>query len=145
MIDINRLVSNFVVKYGTANPYTLASYLKIRIITTDLPENLRGFLVRVLRRKIIILNDQLSEIGAKVVLCHELGHVRLHSGYGYHFHPNQTYYIPAKREREASEYGARLLSYSHDLDGNLMSKIINEKKPDPKIIHRLLAELIEAR
>ena len=52
-----------------------------------------------------------------------------------------TYYIPSKREREANEYAANLLSYSYDIDSDLVARIINDKRPAPKIIHRLLAEL----
>lgn len=141
MIDIKSHVANLVKKHGSSNPFFIADCLGIDILPFDLPVSICGFLVRVLRRKIIILNSRLNETSQNIVICHELGHARLHAGYGYYFNPNMTYYIPSKREREANEYAANLLSYSYDIDSDLVARIINDKRPAPKIIHRLLAEL----
>jgi len=141
MINIKIRVANIVRKHGTARPYELAHCLGINVIPVDLPLHIRGFLVRVLRRKIIILNDRLPEESANVVLCHELGHARLHTGYGYYFHPNQTYYVPSKREREANEFAVHLLSYCHDIDAGVVAKIINSNRPNPAVIHKILSEL----
>jgi len=141
-MNIKRRVHNLVKKHGTTDPLIIAEHLGISILTFDLPPSIRGFLVRVLRRKIIILNSRLNEFAKKVVVCHEIGHARLHSGYGYHFDNNLTYYIPSKREQEANEYAAFLLSYSHDINADLLTMIIKKKKPDPKLIHKMLAGII---
>jgi len=135
-------VKNLVKKHGTANPSYIARNLGIRIFTAPLPDTVRGFLVRVLRRKFIFINENLSDFSQQVVLCHELGHARLHTGYGYYFHPDTTYYVASTHEREANEFAAHLLSYNHDIDGIALAAIIQEKRPDPKTVHKILSEFI---
>lgn len=143
MINIKLRVKNLVTKYNTANPFELAKELNIKIISLDLPDSIKGFLVRVLRRKYIILNNKkLTYERQKIVLAHELGHARLHTAYGYYLHADMSYYVPSKREKEANEFAIHLLSYSSDLDANLISKIIKEKNPNPREVHRILSKLI---
>ena len=83
MLNIKSRVRNLITKYGTADPRLLAADLGISIIETDLPKHIRGFFVKVLRRGCIILNQALPEAGKRIVLCHEIGHSRLHAGYGW--------------------------------------------------------------
>ncbi len=142
MINIKLRVKNLVTKYNTANPFELAKELNIKIISLDLPDSIKGFLVRVLRRKYIILNNKLTYERQKIVLAHELGHARLHTAYGYYLHADMSYYVPSKREKEANVFAIHLLSYSSDLDANLISKIIKEKNPNPREVHRILSKLI---
>lgn len=142
MINIKLRVKNLVNKYTTANPFELAKELNIKVLLLDLPDNIKGFLVRVLRRKYIILNNKLSYERQKIVLAHELGHARLHTKYGYYLHADMSYYVPSKREKEANEFAIHLLSYSSNLDANLISKIIKEKNPNPREVHRILSKLI---
>lgn len=144
-MNIKLRVANLVKKHGTSNPYLLAQGLNISIFRIKLPASIRGLLVKPLRRKIILLNEQLSDDAGKIVICHEIGHVRLHAGYGYQWHPDRTHFVPCRREREANEFAAHLLARSHDLDSNLIAEIINEKRPDPKVIHQILTELILSR
>ena len=142
-MNIKRRVANLIKRHGTADPFYIAHDLNIDIIPFPLPSSIRGFLVRVLRRKIIFVNNSLDDASQKIVVCHELGHARLHVGYGYYLHPNSSYYIPSKREHEANEYALHLLSHSHDIDIGLVIKILKEKRPDPKVVHRLLSELTQ--
>ena len=48
-------------KYDTYNPYELARHLKIDVYEFRLPPDVRGFLIRPLRRKMIFINDNLTE------------------------------------------------------------------------------------
>ena len=141
-MNIKLRVANLIKKYDTSCPKSLANHLGIKIISLELPDCNRGFLVRCLKRKYILLNTNLSEEGQIVVVCHELGHAVMHHGYGYQYHPNKMYYIPCRREREANEFTTYLLAHSHDIDSTLIPKIINEKRPDPIIIHKMLTEFI---
>ena len=86
--------------------------------------------------------QNLSELQKRIVLCHELGHARLHSGYGYYLSTNKPYYVPCRRENEANEFAIHLLSYSHDLDAEHLNAIIKERRPDPMIVHKIINELI---
>ena len=106
---------------------------------------MRGFLVHVLRRKYIVLNEDLCYTGQKVTVCHELGHARLHAGYGYYLHPDRTYYVRNRLEAEANEYAAHLLTYSTDIDSDEITSIINQRRPDPREVHLLLGRFIDTQ
>lgn len=144
MLNIKLRVKNLVKKYGTANPFELANELNIQVLYLDLPDTIQGCLVRVLRKKFILLNQNLNYNQQKIVVCHELGHARLHTGYEYYLHSDMSYYVPSKREKEANEFAIHLLSYSSDTDFNadLISNIIKDRYPDPLEIHKILSRLI---
>jgi Zn-dependent peptidase ImmA (M78 family) len=142
MLNIKLRVRNLVKKYGTSNPFHLSKDLNIKIIHAPLPHNIRGFLVRVLRCKYIILNDELCYEAQKITVCHEIGHARMHEGYGYYLHADRTYYVPCRREREANEYALHLLSYSSDMDCDAISRVIAEKQPEPHEVHRILGMMM---
>ena len=142
MLNIKVRVRHFVDKYGTANPFHLADDLGIKIVRLQLSDDIRGFLVHVLRRKYIVLNDHLCYEAEKITVCHELGHARLHAGYGYYLHPDSSYYVSCSREKEANEYAIHLLSYSSDIDSDDITRIITERQPDPREVHKILGKLI---
>lgn len=133
---------NLVKKSGTSNPFEIAYYLNINILQLKLPNTIRGFLVRVLRRKFIALNANLPYESQKIVVCHELGHAILHKGYGYYLHADMSYYVPSRREKEANQFAIHLLSHSSDLDADLITKVILEKDPDPREVHKILSTLL---
>lgn len=133
---------NLVKKSGTSNPFEIAYYLNIDILQLKLPNTIHGFLVRVLRRKFIALNANLPYEAQKIVVCHELGHAILHKGYGYYLHADMSYYVPSRREKEANQFAIHLLSHSSDLDADLITKVISEKDPDPRKVHKILSTLL---
>lgn len=133
---------NLVKKYGTSNPFEIACYMNIDVLRLKLPNTIRGFLVRVLRRKFIALNANLPYEAQKIVVCHELGHAILHKGYGYYLHADMSYYVPSRREKEANQFAIHLLSHSSDLDADLITKVISEKDPDPRKVHKILSTLL---
>ena len=112
--NIKLRVKNLVNKYQTADPFALAKELDVNILYVPLPEKIRGILVRVLRKKTILLNDKLNYEAQKIVICHELGHVRMHWHAGYFFQHEGIYYSPARYECEANEFAIHLLNYSSD-------------------------------
>lgn len=140
-MNIRLRVANLVKKYDTTDPYCLAKELGITVMVLNLPDSVRGFFVRVLHRKYIVINASLPETSRKVVLCHELGHARLHPDYGYYYTFSGTYFIKSRKEAEANEFAAYLLSYSSEIDTWLISMIIKEKRPDPTIVHMILTEV----
>ena len=145
MFNIKVRVKNLVNKYRTGDSRQLADDLGITIVRLPLPDDIRGFLVNVLRRKYIVLNDDLCYAAEKVTVCHELGHARLHAGYGYHLHPDRTVYVSNHLEREANEYAAHLLAYSTDIDSDEVTRIINQRRPDPREVHLLLGRFIDTQ
>lgn len=142
MFNIPLRVGNLILKYDTTNPYELAKCLRFSIYELDLPSEIRGFLIRPLRRKCIVLNANLSEIQKRIVLCHELGHARLHPGYGYYLNTNRAYYVPCRRENEANEFAIHLLSYSHDFDKEALKSSIENRRSNPMVVHQIINELI---
>lgn len=141
-MNISLRVKNLVKKYDTCNPYQLAKELHIDIYELDLPSSIRGFFIRPRRRKSIIINRNMTEAEKLVAVAHELGHARLHKGYGMLMKANLPYFRSTKRETEANEFAAHLLSYDHDFDVNKMQQVIQKQKPDTKYIHNYLTGVI---
>ena len=77
-MDIRRRVKNLEKKYGTKNPYSLCSKLKIKILYSDLGD-IKGIYKKILGNRFIVINENLDEFCQKVVLAHELGHAILHN------------------------------------------------------------------
>lgn len=142
MFNYKIRVRNLVKRCGTSNPFEISKELNIDILLLDLPINIRGFLVRALRQKYIALNQNLPYESQKIVVCHELGHAILHKGYEYYFHTDTSYFVPSKREKEANEFAIHLLAYSSDFNSDLVTKLINEKNPNPHEVHNILSKLI---
>lgn len=145
MINIKVRVKNLVRKHGTGDPFQLADALEIKIVRLPLPYDMRGFFVNVLQRKYIVLSEGLCYAAEKVTICHELGHARLHAGYGYYLHLDRAYYVPSRLEREANEYAIHLLAYSSDIDSDEVAHILNQRRPDPREVHLLLWRFIDTQ
>ena len=144
MLNIKLRVSNLVKRQGTSNPYALAEYHGIKVFALDLPENVRGFYASILRRRFIALNNSLSPTARRVTLCHELGHAMLHRGYGYYYTFNQKFYLSSRREAEANEFAAHLLSYSWDLDQETLLALLKAHKHNPQVVHQILRDMLHA-
>lgn len=143
--NIKLRVKNLVRKYNTSDPFQIADDLGIKIVRLALPNQIRGFLVYVLRRKYIVLNDALCYAAQKVIVCHELGHMRLHPHYGYYLSTNRQYYVPSCYEREANEFALHLLSYSCDFDSDELSLLIEQRRPDPREAHFILGRFVDTQ
>lgn len=140
-MDIRRRVYNLVNKYDTSDPYQLAKDLKITVDYYQMPLSIRGCYSSVLRKKHIALSNLLSEEASKIVLCHELGHARLHRAgtFSCSITPRQKIrYIP---EFEANIFSLHLLSYSNDFDLDMIKNFIREKRPNHTQVHQILKEL----
>lgn len=143
--NIRLRVKNLVRKYNTSDPFQIAGDLGIKIVRLPLPDDIRGFLVYVLRRKYIVLNDILCYAAQKIIVCHELGHMRLHPHYGYYLSADSQYYIPSRYEREANEFALHLLSHSCDMDSDELSRLIEQRRPDPREVHFILGRFVDSQ
>ncbi len=143
--NIKLRVKNLVNKYQTGDPFALAKALDVSILYVPLPKQIRGLLVRVLRKKTILLNSQLPYEAQKVVVCHELGHVRMHWHAGYFFQHEGIYYSPARYECEANEFAIHLLNYSSEFiyDKDYIIKVLNAEKPNPYEVHKIISTLMQ--
>lgn len=141
-MNIKLRVANLVRKHGTADPFKLARDLDILVLRLSIPGSIRGFFVRALRQKIIILNDDLCYEAQKITVCHELGHARLHAGYGYFFREESTYYASNACETEANQYAAYLLAHSSDISPEIIDRYLSEKQPSRDELKQVLMQII---
>lgn len=108
-MKISKLVSNLIEKHSTRNPFKIAKKLNIEIIYEDLGE-VSGFFKKVLRRKYIFINSNLSDFEQMIICSHELGHAILHSSNRLQFLLDNTYTIRnSKLELEANLFAHYLI------------------------------------
>ena len=143
--NIKLRVKNLVNKYGTGDPFALAKELDVSVLYLPLPQQIRGLLVRVLRKKTIIVNSFLPYPAQKIVVCHELGHVRMHWHAGYFFQHDGIYYSPSRYECEANEFAIHLLNYSSEFvyDKDYILSVLEKEKPDPYEVHKIINALMQ--
>lgn len=108
-MNISLRVKNLIRRHDTHNPYEIAKQMKITVHVVPLPECTYGFYRRILRRKVIFVNDSLPTGVQKFVVAHELGHILLHPGYSYFRMENRSYYASRKKEEQADEFAKQLL------------------------------------
>jgi len=141
--NIKLRVKNLVGRTGTASPIQIADMLKIPIVFTELPNGIRGYLTRPVRRKTIVINDSLDEREVPIVIAHELGHALMHGATGT-FHADTVNYCNARSEYEANLFALYLLSYSYDIDERLLQVAPrNRDVMTYKEAHLLLCHCIE--
>ena len=60
-MNIPLRVKNLITRYDTSAPYRIAKELNCIVLFAKLPPNVNGFWKRILRRRAIIINENLSE------------------------------------------------------------------------------------
>ena len=115
-MNVKLRVLNLIARHRTRNPFKLARALNIEIIYQDLGE-VRGFFKKILRRKYIFINSELSEFDQKLVCAHELGHAILHSSNRIQFLIDNTKILKrSKIEDEANLFASWLLFPEDDIE-----------------------------
>lgn len=113
--NIHARVKHLVQKYGTRNPERLANYLGIHIVYKDYSLYTKGYFIKTLRNKFIVVNSALDEWSKKIVLAHELGHAILHSSEPIYFIREYTLFPIGPYEFEANKFAAELLIDDDDI------------------------------
>lgn len=122
---MEKLIDKLVKKYHTNDPFKIAAELNISIIKKDLG-NIRGFYKKILKRKYIFININLSNIERKIVCGHELGHAILHNQKELNFMLKHTKIIKKnKLEEEANRFAILLLFKDTCEDICIEEKYIN--------------------
>lgn len=75
--EIKKRVEEIVDDFRTRDPFLISKRAKINILYRNIG-NIKGFYRKIDNMKFIVLNENLSELLTKFVLCHELGHAFLH-------------------------------------------------------------------
>lgn len=109
--DIYLKTKKLIRSSGSSDPFEIAKYLGIMVRTSSDFSKLCGIYTIILRKRVIILNNNLSREKKRIVLAHELGHDMLHRDLA----ENRTlqefmlYDMKARPEYEANMFAADLL------------------------------------
>ena len=137
-MNIKCRVFNLIRKYKTRNPFKIVELLDIEIIYENLGDT-KGFFKKILRKKFIFINLELSIFEQKVICAHELGHALFHSSSDFQFMLDNTSLVKkTKVEDEANLFVSWLLfddsiedeynlKEKDSIDGYVLDNIINLK------------------
>lgn len=107
--EIREICDGLMELYETSDPFVLCEQLGIKIIETNLGNNILGFFQRINGEEIIYLNISISSYNEKQYIClHELGHVICHPELSISF-LEKTLYVTNKYENEADMFAAYFL------------------------------------
>ena len=107
-MNIKLRVKNLIFKYATRDPFRLCKLLKIQVKYKELGY-IRGYYTKCLRKKIVVLNENLDELSMRVVLAHELGHAILHRKEINMMKESFMFPKHSQVEKEANKFAAELL------------------------------------
>lgn len=109
MQNMDTVISKIIDVYHTTSPYEICENMGIIILYQDLPQKVRGFYIRYDEVYVIILNEEIDEDEALVVLAHELGHIILHGDTNIMRIAFYTELCTSRYEREADLFAVELL------------------------------------
>ncbi|RHW33555.1 ImmA/IrrE family metallo-endopeptidase [Oceanobacillus profundus] len=125
---IKEIVENLVEKYGTNDPYEIASAKKIFVFEKNMHEEILGFYKYIRRNQFIFLNSNLNEREKIFTLAHELGHSEVHPRINAPSLKRKTLFSIDKIENEANRFAVELL---------LPDKLIYEHLDDRLTLHEI--------
>lgn len=131
------IIHKLVRKYKTNDPFVIAKGLNILVRHAEFDPCTRGFYYRRLRRRFIVIRNDLSEEWQRVVCAHELGHDRLHSGLSQFWVDEHTFFNMGKYERQANTFAIKLLTYSIDREPGETQEAYLLRCGVPKQLHNL--------
>lgn len=115
--DIYRLTEDIRQKCGSRDPYEIAQSLGIMVRYSNEFKTLCGLYAIIGQKRVIILNDNLSESRRKIILAHEIGHDQLHRDLAENtaLQDFMLYDMSARPEYEANMFAADLLLSDEDV------------------------------
>lgn len=113
--NIHARVKHLVQKYETRDPLKLARYLNIHVVHKEYSPHTKGYYIKTIRNKFIVVNSTLDEYSQRIVLAHELGHAILHSSEPIYFIREYTLFPVGPYEHEANKFAAELLIDDYDI------------------------------
>ena len=105
--DIKRIVSYYVRKFQTTDPFEIADRLGVLYQIGEI--GCEGCYMFLKNHRYIFLNQNLNEQETRMVMAHELGHAVLHRKENCYFIRNKTLLLNSKTETEANRFAAELL------------------------------------
>ena len=113
--NIHARVKHLVREYETRCPLRMSKYLNINVVHKEYQLHTKGYYIKILRNKFIVVNSILDECSQMIVLAHELGHAVLHSSEPICFIREYTLFPTGRYEIEANKFAAELLIDDHDV------------------------------
>jgi len=113
---IYKKVKHLVREHETRNPQRIAEYLGIHVVYKSYSLYTKGYFIKTLRNKFIVVNNKLEEDERRIVLAHELGHAVLHSAKPISFIREYTLFPVGAYEEEANIFAAELLIDDADIE-----------------------------
>ncbi|MFQ9195279.1 MAG: ImmA/IrrE family metallo-endopeptidase [Candidatus Gastranaerophilaceae bacterium] len=110
---IVELVSYYIRKYNTRNPFEIADHLGILYQIGNI--GCAGCYMFLKNHRYIFLSQDLEKHELKMVMAHELGHAILHTKQNCYFIRNKTLLLNSKIEKEANIFAATLLISEDEL------------------------------
>lgn len=107
---IKNIITGLAETYNTTNPFEICDLLNIKIIYSNLGNEIKGFFQRTKEGyEIIHINTNLDENERKYICAHELGHAVMHTNLSIGFFIENTLQIKDKYEVQADKFAADLL------------------------------------
>ncbi|AZV58859.1 ImmA/IrrE family metallo-endopeptidase [Clostridium sp. AWRP] len=107
---IKTIVTRLIKTYRTDNPFELCDFLSIKIMKSNLGNEIKGFFQRTANGyNIIHLNSRLDNNEIKYICAHELGHAVLHPDLSIRFFMINKLQVKTKYEVQADKFAAELL------------------------------------
>ncbi len=141
MKNIPLRVKNLVKKYGTRDPFLLASCLNLNVKFLEYSDNTKGYYIKVKKNKFILINSNLTEDEKRVVLAHEIGHAVMHSSKEIHFLRENTLFPKGRHENEANKFAAELLIDLNSIDKCYIEELSLEQLARFMMVPKELIEL----
>lgn len=107
---IKDIVTGLVETYNTNNPFEICDYLGIKIIRSNLGNEINGFFQRTKDGyEIIHLNLKLNDNESNYTCAHELGHAIMHTDLSIGFFIENRLQVKNRYEIQADNFAAELL------------------------------------
>lgn len=100
-------IDSLVEETGTNNPFEIAEYLGV-VVRYDPLGQIQGYYIKANGIQVVVINSDLPEQLRRFILAHELGHIVLHP-YSTTFAMRHTLLVTDKQELEADRFAIHLL------------------------------------
>ncbi|NBD24328.1 ImmA/IrrE family metallo-endopeptidase [Paenibacillus glycinis] len=133
---MNELIYKLIRRYQSNDPFEIAAGLGIHVRFADLGQGTRGLYFKKLRRRFIVIHDQLDENWQRFVCAHELAHDRLHPGFSRFWLDEQSFFNVGKYERQANKFAVRLLTAGDSLVKGETIEALLQRNGVPEEMHK---------
>ncbi|NHN29455.1 ImmA/IrrE family metallo-endopeptidase [Paenibacillus agricola] len=130
------IVIKLIKRHKTNCPFTIARGMGIQVRFHDLGTNTRGVYYRKLRRRFIVIHNQLSQEWQRFVCAHELGHDRLHRGVSRFFLEEHSFFNPGKFETQANRFAVKLLLANNEIQSEETTQQFCSRHGIPEEMHK---------